>query len=252
MQKKLSAVFSGRARAPIWEIWKTTPNGTMKIHPVIGFSARIFGARIDLVKQGNYTGPLYEYDIASAYPAKATDLPSMKDGTWELVDNPTREQVFASSALSMFEVSTSGYAANLPFYALPYRTPSHSIMFPMHVWGYYMRDHVIAAYKHFDVFDNAGRLADFTINQGPPEIWVKRAWLFHPATDEKPLAWVKRLFDYRERVKKSNLALSQVIKLCINAIYGKFAQRIGRRGKPPKFGSLWYAAAIKGGLSRPH
>ena len=51
-----------------------------------------FGARIDLVKQGNHTGALYEYDIASAYPAIACELPSMKGGTWGLIENPAREE----------------------------------------------------------------------------------------------------------------------------------------------------------------
>ena len=35
-----------------------------------------FGARIDLGKQGNHTGALYEYDVASAYPAKACEIPT--------------------------------------------------------------------------------------------------------------------------------------------------------------------------------
>ena len=211
-----------------------------------------FGARIDLVKQGHHTGPLYEYDIASAYPSIATDLPSMKGGTWRLINNPTREEVFASSPFSMFEVSTHNYAFNLPFYALPYRTPSGSIMFPPHVYGYYMRDHVIAAYKHYDEFSAADRLADYSIHRGGPEIRIEKAWSFYPGTSEKPLAWIRDIFDYRTKLVKANKKDSrgQVIKLNINAVYGKFAQRIGRRGKPPKYGSLWFAGAITAGTQR--
>jgi hypothetical protein len=94
-----------------------------------------FGARIDLVKQGNHTGALYEYDVASAYPAIAAEIPTMKGGLWELVENPTREDVFNSRAISMFEVRTHNYSEDLPFYALPYRTQSGAIMFPPIVWG---------------------------------------------------------------------------------------------------------------------
>jgi hypothetical protein len=60
------------------------------------------------------------------------------------------------------------------------------------------------------------------------------------------------LFDYRAKLVKADKkdARGQVIKLDINAVYGKFAQRIGRRGKPPKYGSLWFAAAITAGTQR--
>jgi hypothetical protein len=211
-----------------------------------------FGARIDLVKQGHHTGALYEYDIASAYPAIATDLPSMRYGKWKLVENPTWEDVFNASAFSMFEVKTYNYATDLPFYVLPYRTPSGSIMFPRDVHGYYMRDHVIAAYKHFDKFTELGRLADYSLNRGAPRMEILKAWIFYPGTQEKPLSWIREWFDYRTKLVKVNKkdARGQVIKLNINAVYGKFAQRIGRRGKPPKYGSLWFAAAITAGTQR--
>ena len=116
-----------------------------------------FGARIDLVKQGNHTGALYEYDVASAYPAIAAEIPRMKDG-WEASRKSDGEDVFNASALSMFEVKTHNYARDLPFYALPFRTKTGSIMFPCHVWGYYMSDHVIAAYKHYDTFTIDGTI----------------------------------------------------------------------------------------------
>jgi hypothetical protein len=211
-----------------------------------------FGARIDLVKQGYHTGALYEYDVASAYPAIASELPTMKDGKWELVENPTREDVFAASALSMFEVKTHNYRTDLPFYALPYRTRSGAIMFPCHVYGYYMRNHVIAAYKHYDTFMAAKWLMDYSLYRNGPEIEIIRAWIFRPATDYKPLGFIPGLFDYRIKLVKVDKKDSrgQVIRLDINAIYGKMAQRIGRKGKPPKYASLWYAGAITAGTQR--
>ena len=152
----------------------------------------------------------------------------------------------------MFEVKTHNYAHDLPFYALPYRTHTGSIMFPPHVWGYYMRDHVIAAYKHYDTFMALGRLIDGRVYRSAPEIEIVRAWIFKPASDFKPLAFQMGMFDYRTGLIKVDKKDSrgQVIKLLINAIYGKMAQRIGRRGKPPKYASLWFAAAITAGTQR--
>lgn len=60
------------------------------------------------------------------------------------------------------------------------------------------------------------------------------------------------MFDYRAQLIKADKKDSrgQVIKLNINAMYGKMAQRIGRKGQPPKYASLWYAAAITAGTQR--
>jgi hypothetical protein len=140
----------------------------------------------------------------------------------------------------------------LPFYALPYRTHTGSIMFPPHVWGYYMRDHVIAAYKHYDTFMSLERLTDGRIYRNGPEIEIVRAWIFKPASEFKPLGFARGMFDYRTALIKVDKKDSrgQVIKLNINAMYGKMAQRIGRKGEPPKYASLWYAAAITAGTQR--
>jgi hypothetical protein len=176
----------------------------------------------------------------------------MKNGHWEFKEQITREDIFNASPFSMFEVETLNYSFKLPFYALPYRTRSGSIMFPPHVHGYYMRDHVIAAFEHYDTFMASKRLMDFSIHREAPEIKLGGAWIFHVGTDEKPLARIKEWFDYRALLVRADKkdARGQVIKLIINAVYGKFAQRIRRRGKPPKFGSLWFAAAITAGTQR--
>jgi hypothetical protein len=91
-----------------------------------------------------------------------------------------------------------------------------------------MRDHVIAAYKHYDTFMSAKRLMDYSLYRNGPEIEIVRAWIFRPLTDFKPLYWIMDLFDYRIKLvaidKKDSRG--QVIKLDINAIYGKMAQRI--------------------------
>ncbi len=70
----------------------------------------------------------------------------MKNGRWEKVINPTREQVESASMVSMFHVRTHAYDNDLPFYVLPFRAENGSIYYPPQVEGIYMRDHVIAAF----------------------------------------------------------------------------------------------------------
>lgn len=207
------------------------------------------GGRVDLCKQGNHRRVIHEYDIASAYPAGAVELPNMKDGRWEKVINPTREQVEAASMVSMFHVRTHAYENDLPFYALPFRAKNGSIYYPPQVEGIYMRDHVIAAFKHYDYFEKQNRLCHYGVNPHGPLLEIVAAWLFHPATDDKPFAWIRDLFDYRASLPKKD-ARGQVVKFGINSIYGKFAQSVGKRGMTPRFVSWFFAAAITAGTQR--
>jgi hypothetical protein len=84
-----------------------------------------------------------------------------------------------------------------------------------------------------------------------PRIELLDAWEFVPslasAYRSAPFAFIKTLFDYRASLPKSDIK-QQVIKLGINACYGKLAQKIGStKGKPPTFANPYYAAAITAG-----
>ena len=197
-----------------------------------------FGARIELLKQGVTRQPVFEFDISSAYPATIAELPSLKGGRWEYKLTPTREDVESASIVSMFHVRTHGFEWGLPFYPLPFRTNNNAILFKPSVEGYYMRDDVIAAFKWFDEFERRERLWRRGAGLAAPEIELVSAWLFHPADpQERPFAWVQDLFNYRLKLLEENKddVRAYIIKLALNSLYGKFAQRVGERGNPPKF-----------------
>ena len=77
-------------------------------------------------------------------------------------------------------------------------------MFPPILWGYYMRNHAIGAYKHFDTFMAVDRLQDYRRYDKGPEIEIVRAWIFHPASDFKPLGFVRDMFCYRTQMVRLN------------------------------------------------
>jgi hypothetical protein len=212
-----------------------------------------YGGRIDPLQSGVTHRELFEYDLTSAYPYRMTLLPSMEGGTWEYVENPTREELEQSNILSMFEVHTSGCNPDLPFYPLPWRREGGAILFPRSVDGYYMRDHVIGAFKWFDEFTRRGTIGNYGLEPLGPRISIPRAWFFRPANpEERPFAFLKELFLYRAGLveKDEHDIRAQVTKLGINAAYGKLAQSVGRKGHPPKYASPWMAAAITAGTQR--
>ena len=188
-----------------------------------------FGGRIELVKQGKTNAKLYVYDIASAYPAAATLLPGMAGGRWTSRAHPTLADIAVSSRLSMVRLQGS-FAPDCPFYPFPYRTPKGSILFPPRVNGIYMRDEVMIAHEFINMFGGSLEMSELHA--------------FEPSGEEAtPFAFIQQLFDYRASLPKTDVR-EKVIKLGINSVYGKLAQRIGERGIAPVFASPWHAAAI--------
>jgi hypothetical protein len=200
------------------------------------------GGKSDQPKQGDHSGVVYEQDISSAYPIGQLEVPDMTGGHWERVINPTRERVENANMVSMFHVRTHGYERDLPFYALPFRTTNGSIYYPPNVEGMYMRDHVIAAIRHYDYFEKAGRLCNYGINSHGPTLEIVSGWIFHPLIDKKPFTWIADLFDYRVKIKDTNKSGAQAIKLGLNSLYGKTAEGVGNH--PPLYASPFFAAAI--------
>ncbi len=142
-----------------------------------------------------------------------------------------------------------GFEPDAPFYPLPYRTGNGLILFPQIGRGYYMRDDLLAAIDYCKKFkiDPANALV------------IEEANWFHPSEDAErdlkngcgPFAPVAEVFLQRiEFDKKDPGGPEQLaLKLLINALYGKLAERIYRGsmdGAPiiPPHISPWYAAAI--------
>ena len=133
------------------------------------------GGRIELLRQGYVkAGYLAAYDISSAYPAGAVELPSLAPQAGEWVFKTKEESQFkslqelreiveASSMVSMFKVKwdfptfekvgdlkgVSAYkdptSLNIPFYPLWYRTDSERILCPSSGYGIRNREDILAA-----------------------------------------------------------------------------------------------------------
>lgn len=216
-----------------------------------------FGGRIEMLKQGFTKKRLHGYDISSAYPYVCRDLPSMRNGRWVHHERPSQATVEGFSVLSMVRLKTRGpdlFDNEWPFYPLPYRTQTGSILFPPSVHGIYMMEEVRAAFDFAKVWrhipttwgNTIGRMYDGT-KEPTYEIELLEAWEFVVGDASLPFAFVQDLFDFRVS-QPSDSIMRLVVKLGINSIYGKLAQAVrSMSDRAPALANPHYAAAITAG-----
>ena len=95
-----------------------------------------------------------------------------------------------------------------------------------------MRDEVAAAFRWGDCF-----------NVDEENFELIELMRFEPSSKALPFSFLSSLYEYRATLPKSDIR-NKVIKLGINSVYGKLAQKIGQKNEPPVHASPWHAAAI--------
>jgi hypothetical protein len=188
-----------------------------------------YGGRFEITRIGAVDGPIYEYDINSAYPAAMRDLPCLVHGKWTVA---TRSELERLSPDALFVAhATFNYRRNLAeprpmMCGLPLRQKDGRICWPERGHG---------VYWSFEI-RSAQRLGAH-ITYGEREN-LRAGYVYSKRCDCKPFGFVDDL--YRTRKALGKATAGTVIKLALNALYGKLAQRIGN----PKFGNFLYAGMI--------
>ena len=202
-----------------------------------------FGGRIEMIQFGTYQDKVYHYDINSAYPNIQRTLPALSCGKWRYVTKP---DITVIHAFSVIHVQwDTPYAVICPF---PYRSlMQNKILYPEQGEGWYWYPEVKAALTVASTYAYARMW----------KIKLIEAYEFIPSDDcYFPYSFIEGYYNARQRLviltKKDGIPRGEekVLKLGLNALYGKTAQHTGFKaseGNIPTYHNLAYAGYITSG-----
>lgn len=183
-----------------------------------------FGGWFEIMAHGIVPGTSYEYDINSAYPHIARQLPCLFHGTWQMgVDNSWMEDG-GWDTLRIFRATVTGSDSRIG--AMLHRLPDGNILRPTTTTGYFWARELAAGIR-------AGVI---------DAVDIQEAWTYKACNCFPPLRRLANLYDMRLAVGK-NSTKGKSAKLIYNSAYGKFAQSVGN----PKYANAIYASLITSG-----
>lgn len=186
------------------------------------------GGRFEMFQTGHFKN-VWAIDLNSAYPAAMTLLPDLLNGYWRLKMRPTELQEFGVYYVRM---STGPITMTKKPAPLFHRDKRHLMTFPWITEGWYWAPEVEQA------------LEAATANPAV-KIEVMKGYEFVEWTN-RPFSFIRAVFDQRARLKAAKDGAQYPLKVFLNSLYGKTAQRTGweRRGKAPRWHQLEWAGWI--------
>lgn len=202
-----------------------------------------FGGRIEIGKVGTQKGKIYHYDINSAYPSVQVDLPALAGGQWSRRDLDNINADILSDKLQKLTVCLvkwSGLTGSA-FCPFPYRSQAQrKVLFPTGGLNWLWLPEVQAGLKWAEHYPHW-------------QIEILDCYEFYPAIDHKPFGWIAPYYNERQEIvaesKRTGIpnGKEKIIKLGLNSLYGKCAQRVGynaETGRKPPYHNLAYAGYI--------
>ena len=168
------------------------------------FERAYFGGRFETIAMGKQT-PIYEYDIHSAYPAAIRELQYVDD--WISVEP---EQFNNSSKFSVWHIKWHiPYSRKVgPF---PSRDKRGLICYPADGIGWYYKPEIEAAIYLY----------------GKSSIQILEGYNPKYIGNDDPFYWVEQMYNRRAELKAADNPAQMALKLGLNSLYGKTAQRVG-------------------------
>lgn len=181
-----------------------------------------YGGWFEIFAHGHIPGKSYEYDINSAYPYIASQLPCLIHGKWSRGYGIPGE--LGGNALRIVHAGISGSDEHLG--SMLHRTSIGNIRRPSTTGGWYWQAEIDASIR-------VGAIDSVSYAE-----WIE----YEPCNCEPPMRGLRDLYDKRLRTGK-NTSAGKSYKLIYNSVYGKLAQSVGN----PKYGNPLYASLITSG-----
>lgn len=189
------------------------------------------GGRFEMLKCGRANQTVYQYDINSAYPYAISQLPSLANGRWayrssnDLIRSVARMGVYHIRFQINPFAPTSNLLRSMPFL---HRDERGRITFPC-------------------VVDTWVWSPELWGKAGFPGLEIIEGWEFVEESEERPFAWLAENYAIRKEYKRNGNPAQLALKLQMNSMYGKLAQRVGwnqEKMMPPKWHQLEWAGWV--------
>jgi hypothetical protein len=170
----------------------------------IATNSGYYGGHFEVSRLGLLKGPIYEYDIHSAYPSEMRDLPCPLHTRWQHKPRACR--------LPEGEIYVAKICFNHPdglWCGLPFRGKNGGLYWPRQGTGWYWSIEIETARRCLHA-----------------EVAVMDLWVARRKCDCRLFDWVDELYDLRRRLGPDTRG--QPLKFALNSLYGKLAQRSGR------------------------
>lgn len=188
---------------------------SMKVSPdEVRLAARYAYAagRFEHYRCGRIEGPIYGIDRNSAYPYALTKIPSLQHGVWEH-NGPRDKGTVRQFGMYHLLLRRGGLVERKPS-PLYLRERHHELYYPWQVEGWYWGPEAAQAVQRGAV--------------------VLESWEFQD-DGSKPFTYIGKMYSQRKKWQEEKNSAEMALKLCMNSMYGKLAQRVGY---DPKFGRI--------------
>ena len=166
-----------------------------------------YGGRFELIQRG-FIGECYNYDINSAYPYALIFLPDITDGKWV---HGTRINPKASLGFFHIRAYVSDSVKVAPF---PFRTKNNRIIYPCGEFETYITLEELKAVAE-----------DSRIKY---KILESQQFIANPNCRYPFRDFINTQYQKRLQLKKEGNSLERAIKIVLNSMYGKTAQRTNK------------------------
>ena len=181
-----------------------------------------FGGRFENSVIGEVEGPLWSYDISSAYPYETTFLPCLQCGRWELTQ---KRSDLNKARVALVHYGLGKAPVGLSWGPFPFRMKDGSICYPVESGGGWVWDKEYLEGER--IF---------------PHVQFKEAWIYVGDCRHQPFRAIPEYYIVRLNIGKEGKGI--VIKLGVNSVYGKLAQSVG---DAPPFQCWIWAGIITSG-----